>query len=76
MLVYTRFYNEADDLLFVTRPVYNIPSEVDLEDEDTTPEFQSGRSVTILMGISSGLYQHQKDLPIQYRQLNVSSKQS
>lgn len=43
MLVYTRFYNEADDLLFVTRPVYDIPSGIDLldpedpEDPWTTP---------------------------------------
>ncbi len=44
MLVYTRFYNEADDLLFVTRPVYNIPNKIDSEepvdlgDPETTPE--------------------------------------
>ncbi len=35
MLVYTRFYNEADDLLFVTRPVYNFPEFYKYdEDED------------------------------------------
>ena len=37
MLVYTRFYNEADDLLFATRPVYNIPSDMELEGTETTP---------------------------------------
>ncbi len=38
MLVYTRFYNGDDDLLFVTRPVYNAPSGVDLDKAGTAPE--------------------------------------